>query len=53
VEAALAAAEQGDLSLFDELLAVLSAPYDDQPEHAHYAAAPQLHEIVQATFCGT
>ncbi|MGD0190496.1 MAG: protein adenylyltransferase SelO [Rhizomicrobium sp.] len=53
VEAALAAAEQGDLSLFDELLNVLSAPYDDQPEHAHYADPPQPHEVVQATFCGT
>jgi uncharacterized protein YdiU (UPF0061 family) len=53
VEAALAAAERSDFSLFDALLRVLSTPYDDQPDDAHYADPPQPHEVVQATFCGT
>jgi uncharacterized protein YdiU (UPF0061 family) len=54
VEAALAAAEQrDDLSPFEELLTVLAAPYDDQPERAHYADPPQPHEVVHQTFCGT
>lgn len=31
-------AEQGDNSLVNELLDVMRQPYDDQPEHEHYAA---------------
>jgi uncharacterized protein YdiU (UPF0061 family) len=54
VEAALAAAEQrGDLEPFRELLAVLAAPFDEQPAAAAYAAPPRPEEVVQATFCGT
>ena len=54
VEAALAAAQaDSDLSLVDELLAVLSRPYEDRPDFARYADPPAPHEIVQATFCGT
>ncbi len=54
VEAALdAAIRNDDLSVFDELHAVLSRPYDDQPENADYALPPEPHEVVRATFCGT
>jgi uncharacterized protein YdiU (UPF0061 family) len=53
VEFALAAAQQGDFSLFEELVAVLARPYDDQPEFAKYAEPPGPGEIVQRTFCGT
>jgi uncharacterized protein YdiU (UPF0061 family) len=53
VEAALAAAVRGDLSLVLELLQVVSAPFEDQPQFAAYMAPPQPHEIVQQTFCGT
>ncbi len=40
VEAALAAAVEGDLAPFERLHAVLSRPYDDQPESADLATPP-------------
>ncbi|MET0375843.1 MAG: protein adenylyltransferase SelO [Rhizorhabdus sp.] len=42
-----------DFAPFERLLAVLSRPFDDQPENAAYAEPPAEHERVQATFCGT
>ena len=48
-----AAVEQDDFTRMDELLAVLSRPYEDQPEFVRYAQPPQPHEQVKATFCGT
>jgi uncharacterized protein YdiU (UPF0061 family) len=48
-----AAVEQEDFTRMDELLSVLSRPYEDQPEFARYAQPPQPHEEVRATFCGT
>jgi uncharacterized protein YdiU (UPF0061 family) len=53
IEAMIAAAEQDDFTRMDELLAVLSRPYEDQPEFVRYAQPPQPHEEVTATFCGT
>ncbi|HEV7264528.1 MAG TPA: YdiU family protein [Falsiroseomonas sp.] len=54
VEQALAAAtERDDLGHFEELLAVLSRPFDDQPGRERYATPPQPEERVLATFCGT
>jgi uncharacterized protein YdiU (UPF0061 family) len=53
VEAALAAATRGNLSLVRELLQVLAAPFDDQPQFAAYMAPPRPDEIVRQTFCGT
>ena len=54
VEHALAQAMQhGDLSAFDTLLAILSRPYDDQPEHADYAEPPPPDFGQYRTFCGT
>lgn len=54
VEAAIqAAVEEGDLRPFEELIEVLSSPYDDQPSHEHYAAPPRPDQIVRQTFCGT
>ena len=53
VEAALAAAEAGDLGLTDELLAVLAKPFDERPALARYADPPLPDEVVTATFCGT
>lgn len=54
VEAVIAAAqERSDFTLFEELLKVLAAPYDDQPRFAHYAYPPAPDEIVHQTFCGT
>ena len=48
-----AAVEQDDFTRMEELLAVLARPFDDQPQFARYAAPPEAHEEVQATFCGT
>lgn len=54
IEAVIAAAsDHDDFAPFDELLGVLSRPFDDQPEHAAYAEPPLEHERVLATFCGT
>jgi uncharacterized protein YdiU (UPF0061 family) len=48
-----AAVQRDDFSLFEELVTVLSKPYEDQRAFAHYADPPEPHEIVQRTFCGT
>jgi serine/tyrosine/threonine adenylyltransferase len=54
VEAVIeAAVERSDFALFEELLMVLSKPYEDQPAFAHYAEPPEPHERVHRTFCGT
>jgi len=53
VEAAIKAAEAGDLDPFTTLLKVLRTPYDDQPAHADYEAPPRPDERVTQTFCGT
>jgi uncharacterized protein YdiU (UPF0061 family) len=54
VEAMIQAAVQRDEFVpFEELLRVLSRPYEDQPEFARYAVPPEAHERVRATFCGT
>ena len=48
-----AAVVQQDYAPFERLLAVLSAPYDDQPGAERYAQPPKPDEIVHQTFCGT
>jgi serine/tyrosine/threonine adenylyltransferase len=54
VEAVIRAAEDhGDFAPFEELLAVLSRPFDDEPSLIHYTHPPQEHERVRQTFCGT
>jgi uncharacterized protein YdiU (UPF0061 family) len=54
VEAALAAAvERADLQPFEQLLAVLSRPYVDNPALARFATPPREEERVLQTFCGT
>jgi uncharacterized protein YdiU (UPF0061 family) len=54
VEAAIeAAVMRDDLSVFEELVAVLAHPYDDQPEHADYMLPARPEERVTQTFCGT
>jgi serine/tyrosine/threonine adenylyltransferase len=54
VEHALdAAVEREDFSLFAELMAILSRPYEDQEAFAKYAVPPQADERVFQTFCGT
>ena len=54
VEAVIrAAVEEDDFGPLEELLAVLSQPYEDQLAHVHYAEPPRDDERVQQTFCGT
>jgi uncharacterized protein YdiU (UPF0061 family) len=54
VEAVIqAAVQREDFSLFDELLTVLSKPYEDQPAFADCAEPPEPQERVLRTFCGT
>jgi serine/tyrosine/threonine adenylyltransferase len=54
VEAVIqAAVERDDFTPFEELLAVLDNPFDEQPDMAHYADPPAPHERVLQTFCGT
>jgi len=53
VEQAIHQAVAGDLTIFEDLNAVLARPFVEQPEFAHYAEAPGRHERVTRTFCGT
>ncbi len=54
VEAALqAAVERGDFHPFEELLEVVSRPYEDRPEREWYATPARPEECVTQTFCGT
>jgi uncharacterized protein YdiU (UPF0061 family) len=54
VEAMISAAvDREDFAPFDELLTVLSRPFEDQPESLQYQDAPLEEERVLATFCGT
>jgi uncharacterized protein YdiU (UPF0061 family) len=54
VEAALAAAvERGNFEPFEELLEVVSRPFNDDPALARFALPPREEERVLQTFCGT
>ncbi len=53
VEAVIQAAVSDDFAPFEELLTVLSKPYEDQPAFAAYAEPPEPHQRVHQTFCGT
>ena len=54
VEAVIeAGVNRDDFAPFEELLAVLSKPYEDQPALAGYADPPEPHQRVLQTFCGT
>jgi len=54
VEAVIrAAVDHDDFAPLDELVTVLSRPFDAQPAFARYADPPAAHERVLRTFCGT
>jgi uncharacterized protein YdiU (UPF0061 family) len=54
VEAALeAAVNEGDFSVMERLLDVLSSPYAHSPEQADYATLPAESTRPYRTFCGT
>jgi uncharacterized protein YdiU (UPF0061 family) len=48
-----AAVERADFGPFEELLAVVVRPFDEQPEHEAYTRPPKEEERVLRTFCGT
>ncbi|MFN2475854.1 MAG: YdiU family protein [Chthoniobacterales bacterium] len=48
-----AAVDRDDFAPFEELVTVLSKPFDDQPEFARYTLPPEHSERVLQTFCGT
>ncbi len=52
-EVIIAAVNEGDFSQFENLLSVVSAPYEDQPAFGRYADPPQPDQVVHQTFCGT
>ena len=52
-QAIQAVVERGDPGPVEDLLAVLTAPYQDHPERAHLAEPPKPEEVVHQTFCGT
>lgn len=53
VEAALEAAEKGDLSLMNQLLNALSKPFAHLPEQCAFAILPEQSNKPYRTFCGT
>jgi len=48
-----AAVERGDFQPFEELLDVVSRPYEDRPGWERYAVPARAEEQVSETFCGT
>ena len=54
VEEAISAAVNDAYFLpFENLLTVLSVPYEDQPAFGRYVDPPRPDQVVQQTFCGT
>ena len=53
IEAIIAAALADDFAPFEELMTVLSRPFEERAAFARYADPPRDHERVLATFCGT
>jgi len=52
-EALQAAIARDDFQPFEQMLDVVSRPYDDRPELARYTIPARPEECVHATFCGT
>ncbi|MFC3885588.1 YdiU family protein [Bacillus songklensis] len=52
-EALEAAVEQGDYSVMERLLSVLSNPYAHSPEQEEYTALPEPSSCPYRTYCGT
>jgi uncharacterized protein YdiU (UPF0061 family) len=48
-----AAVDRQNFAPFEELMVVLSAPYDDQPTFETYAGPPPPSQRAYQTFCGT
>ncbi|MDQ6625449.1 MAG: hypothetical protein M3Y69_04810, partial [Verrucomicrobiota bacterium] len=48
-----AAVDRDDFEPFEELVQVLSKPFEDQPAFVEYTQPPAHDERVLQTFCGT
>jgi len=48
-----AALERDDFAPFEALLAIVAAPFEDQPDMSRYGLPPEPGERVLQTFCGT
>ncbi len=53
IEEAIEAGMKGDYSVFHRLVEALSDPYREREEYRDLEFAPEKHEVVKATFCGT
>ncbi len=53
VENALETAAQGDMESFNELLGILSKPYQDHPDELQFQQVPEDFDTSYQTFCGT
>jgi len=53
IEAVIQAAMNDDYAPFEELLTVLSKPFEEQPSFSAYADPPEASQRVTQTFCGT
>jgi len=53
VASALEAAVSDDLGPLEDLMQVLSSPWEQRPDSLPYQSPPEPHEIVHQTFCGT
>jgi uncharacterized protein YdiU (UPF0061 family) len=53
VENALETAVEGDVMPFQNLLKLLSKPYDDHPNELIYEKTPADFDASYQTFCGT
>jgi serine/tyrosine/threonine adenylyltransferase len=53
VEEAIERTYAGDNSAFDQLNVRLSNPFDYATEDSRFALPPELHQVIQQTFCGT
>ncbi len=52
-EATSAAVNDGNFASFENLLTVLTMPYEDQPVFGCYVDPPRPDQVVHQTFCGT
>lgn len=53
IEAVIQSAVAGDFAPFYEMNAALAQPFTELPAFSRYTQAPQPHERVERTFCGT
>jgi uncharacterized protein YdiU (UPF0061 family) len=52
-EAISAAVGRQDFQPFEDLLRVLSRPFEEQAGRERYSLPPKPEEVVRQTFCGT